>query len=87
MFLLSGEFTGLWHGADWNFVLWGLLFFLLLTIEKNSYGKWMERTKILGRLYTLAVIPITWVVFAISDMKQLVLIWAICSVYNKRVLW
>ncbi len=70
VFIVWG-FTGLWHGADWNFVLWWLLFFLLLTIEKNSYGKWMERTKILGRLYTLAVIPITWVVFAISDMKQL----------------
>ena len=70
VFIVWG-FTGLWHGADWNFVLWGLLFFLLLTIEKNSYGRWMERTKIFGRLYTLAVIPITWVVFAISDMKQL----------------
>lgn len=64
-------FTGLWHGAAWNFVLWGLLFFLLLTIEKNSYGRWMEGTKVIGHLYTLALIPVTWVVFAITDMKQL----------------
>lgn len=63
--------TGLWHGADWNFVLWGLLFFVILTIEKNSYGKRLERTKVIGRLYTLAIIPITWVVFAITDIRQL----------------
>ena len=63
--------TGLWHGADWNFVLWGLLFFVILTIEKNSYGKRLEQTKVIGRLYTLAIIPITWVVFAITDIRQL----------------
>ncbi len=63
--------TGLWHGADWNFVLWGLLFFVILTIEKNSYGRRLEQTRVLGRLYTLAIIPITWVVFAITDIRQL----------------
>ena len=63
--------TGLWHGADWNFVLWGLLFFLILTIEKNSYGRKLEQTRVIGRLYTLAIIPITWVVFAITDIGQL----------------
>lgn len=64
-------FTGLWHGADWNFVLWGLLFFLILTVEKNTYGRKLEQTKVLGRLYTLAIIPITWVVFAITNIRQL----------------
>ncbi len=63
--------TGLWHGADWNFVLWGLSFFVLLTIEKNSYGKRLEASKVLGHLYTLILIPITWVIFAITDGKQL----------------
>ena len=64
-------FTGLWHGADWNFVLWGLLFFVILTIEKNSYGKWLEQTKVLGHIYTILIIPVTWVVFAITDIRQL----------------
>lgn len=64
-------FTGLWHGADWNFLLWGLLFFVILTVEKNTYGKRLERTKILGHVYTLILIPITWVVFAVTDMGQL----------------
>ena len=64
-------FTGLWHGADWNFLLWGMLFFAILTVEKNSYGKWMERSKVIGHIYTLAIIPVTWVVFAITDLDRL----------------
>ena len=63
--------TGLWHGASWNFVLWGILFFLLLAIEKRSYGKWMEKTKVLGHVYLLILIPVTWVIFAITDIRQL----------------
>ncbi len=64
-------FTGLWHGASWNFVLWGLIFFVLLTLEKNVYGKLLERTYILKHLYLIFFIPLTWMVFAISDMHQL----------------
>lgn len=64
-------FTGLWHGAGWNFLLWGMLFFLLLTAEKNTFGKKLESSKIIGHVYTLAVIPVTWVVFAVTDMRQL----------------
>lgn len=63
--------TGLWHGASWNFVLWGILFFLLLAIEKRSYGKWLEETKVLGHVYLLILIPVTWVIFAITDIRQL----------------
>ena len=63
--------TGLWHGASWNFVLWGILFFLLLAIEKRSYGKWLEKTKVLGHVYLLILIPVTWVIFAITDIRQL----------------
>ena len=63
--------TGLWHGADWNFLLWGMIFFVILTVEKNSYGKRLERSRVLGHIYTLILIPITWVVFAITDMSQL----------------
>lgn len=64
--------TGLWHGADWNFLLWGMLFFLILTVEKNSYGRKLEQSKVVGHIYTLVIIPITWVVFAITDLGQLV---------------
>lgn len=63
--------TGLWHGADWNFLLWGLGFFLMISLEKKTYGKWMERSRVLGHIYTLLLIPATWVIFAIADIRQL----------------
>ncbi len=63
--------TGLWHGAAWNFVLWGVSFFLLLAIEKLGLGRRLERTKILGHVYTLVLIPVTWVIFAVTDWEQL----------------
>lgn len=64
--------TGLWHGADWNFVLWGFAFFLLISLEKKTYGKWMENSRVLGHIYTIILIPVTWVVFAITDVRQLI---------------
>lgn len=63
--------TGLWHGASWNFVLWGILFFVLIAVEKRTFGKWLEQSNILGHVYTLVLIPITWVIFAITDIRQL----------------
>lgn len=63
--------TGLWHGASWNFVLWGLLFFALIAVEKRSFGKRMEHSKVFGHVYTLILIPMTWVIFAITDLRQL----------------
>ncbi len=64
-------FTGLWHGASWNYVLWGLTFFVLLTLEKTLYGKALERTHILKHLYVIFLIPVTWMIFAIPDLHQL----------------
>ena len=69
--LVVWAFTGLWHGASWNFVLWGLIFFVLLVLEKNVYGKFLERTHILKHAYIIFIIPLTWMIFAISDMHQL----------------
>lgn len=63
--------TGLWHGADWNFVLWGTVFFLLISLEKKTCGKWLENSKVLGHIYVVLLIPATWVIFAITDMGQL----------------
>lgn len=63
--------TGLWHGAAWNFVLWGLIFFLLSSLEKRFYGKRLENSRVFGHLYTLLLLPVTWVIFAITDMGQL----------------
>lgn len=68
---LVWAFTGLWHGADWNFVLWGIALFALIALEKTGFGKWLESSKITGHIYLLLLIPATWVIFAITDMGQL----------------
>lgn len=66
--------TGIWHGANWNFVLWGVYYFLLLTIEKlldiprkTSRNKW----KYVYQGTTLILVIIGWVVFRIEDMHAL----------------
>ncbi len=63
--------TGLWPGADWNFVLGGIVFFLLISLEKRTFGKWLENSRVLGHIYIILLIPATWVIFAITDMGQL----------------
>lgn len=63
--------TGLWHGASWNFVIWGLTFFLLISLEKTFLGKFLEKSRFLGHLYIVLGIPVTWVIFAITNLKQL----------------
>ena len=64
-------FTGLWHGASWNFVLWGLIFFVLLTIERLVLGKLLAKTKVLKHIYVIFLIPLTWVVFALPNMQDI----------------
>ena len=63
--------TGLWHGASWNFVIWGLLFFVLISLEKLFLGKVFRVVPFLGHLYIIALIPITWMLFAITNAHDL----------------
>ena len=65
-------FTGLWHGASWNFVIWGLSFFVFLTLERFVYGKALAETKIIKHLYVIFFIPLTWVIFALTDFSEIV---------------
>lgn len=55
--------TGLWHGASWSFVLWGIYFFVLLVLEKFVYGKFLQKHKIIGRAYLLIAVYFGWVFF------------------------
>lgn len=63
--------TGLWHGADWNFILWGMLFFVLLTVEKLFLLDKLEKHRILSKIYMMLLIPFSWTIFNISDLKTL----------------
>lgn len=66
-------FTGLWHGADWNFLIWGLCTFVLLVLERAWLHKVFDRFHIIGHLYMLVLIPLLWTIFNISDLDFLVL--------------
>lgn len=56
--------TGLWHGAAWNFVAWGLWFCLLLLGEKYIWGKLLAKTpSIIAHAYTLLMVMLSWVLF------------------------
>ena len=63
--------TGIWHGASWNFILWGLVLFLIIMSEKYWTGKIFNSIKPLGHLYMLLIIPLTWLLFAITDFHEL----------------
>ena len=63
--------TALWHGADYNFLIWGASLLVLLALEKLFFGKWLEKSHVIGHVYLLFVVPLTWMAFAISDVGQL----------------
>ncbi|MBZ9687064.1 MBOAT family protein [Clostridium estertheticum] len=56
--------TGLWHGASWNFIFWGLYFGFFIFIEKTLLGKLLERLpKCISNLYTMIIVIVGWVIF------------------------
>lgn len=63
--------TGLWHGAHINFLIWGLFLFAIIAVEKTFLKKYLDKYAILGHLYMLLLIPISWAIFAITDINQL----------------
>ncbi len=56
-------FTGFWHGAEWTFIVWGLYFGILLVLEKTFLLKWFEKYKIIGHVYLLFFVIISFVIF------------------------
>ena len=63
---------GLWHGASWNFVLWGLYYFVFLAIEKLFLGKFLEKLPaVVGHAYALFIIVVGWVFFYFDDVSRL----------------
>ena len=62
--------TGFWHGAAWNFVIWGLFFGIVLMIEKLWLIKWLEKSSLLSRVYALIILLVSFVIFGATDMGQ-----------------
>ncbi len=67
--LIIWMLTGFWHGASWNFIIWGLLFGVLLTIEKLVIGDKIEKIpKVIRHLYVLFVVMISFIIFNSNDI-------------------
>lgn len=70
--LLVWALTGFWHGAEWNFVLWGLYYALILIIEKLFLSKILDKLpSFFSWLYAMVLILIGWVIFSITDISAL----------------
>lgn len=69
IFLVWG-LTGLWHGASWNFLVWGLLFGVLLAMEKVWLLKWLEKSRVLSHVYVLFFVVISFLIFHAKDMAE-----------------
>ena len=70
--LVTWLLTGLWHGASWNFALWGLYYGVLLILEKFVLGGGIRRIpSILRHTGTLLIVLLSWVIFRVEDMGQL----------------
>ncbi len=64
--------TGIWHGASWNFLLWGLYFFVLLMLEKFFLlDKLNKAPAIVGHIYTMFLVMVSWAIFALEDFSHL----------------
>lgn len=63
--------TALWHGADYNYLIWGASLLALLGIEKLLIGDWLDKSRVAGHVYVLFVVPLTWIPFAVGDVGQI----------------
>lgn len=72
--------TGIWHGASWTFLIWGLYYGVLIIIEKQTFGKWLEKGwhRIIGHVYCIFLVTLAWPMFQLADLGQ-------CAPYYKAM--
>ena len=63
--------TGFWHGASWNFIIWGLYFGVLLVIEKMFLKKFIDKTKVFKYVYTSIIVVISFLIFSTDNLKDI----------------
>lgn len=61
--------TGIWHGANWTFILWGLFYFVI-QLSERFFGYAQRMNKVVGHIYTLFVVNLCWVLFRADDLYQ-----------------
>lgn len=70
--LLVWMLTGFWHGAQWNFCLWGIYFAIILIIEKRFLIKKLEKHRIFSHIYTLFFVGISFLIFNGNNMAEII---------------
>lgn len=70
--LLVWMLTGFWHGAEWNFILWGLFFAVLLAGEKFLWGRAISKSSVLSRIYVIFFIIISFIIFDSTELSDIV---------------
>ena len=71
--LIVWVLTGLWHGAAYNFILWGAYYGVIIIIEKMFIGKYLERIPaVLSHLYTMLIVMMGWAVFSFDKMSNVI---------------
>ena len=69
--LVVWALTGFWHGASWNYMLWGLYYFVFLVIEKFVLKRVLEKIPVISNIITLIIVYFGWVLFKFTDFKVL----------------
>ncbi len=62
--------TGFWHGAEWNFIIWGLYFALWLMIEKFFLGRYLQKSRVAGHIYVMFLVLISFGIFSASGLGE-----------------
>ncbi|MBR2895711.1 MAG: MBOAT family protein, partial [Oscillospiraceae bacterium] len=64
--------TGIWHGAGWNFLFWGLYYALFMLAERLFLGNWLKKLPVVFQhIYAMVVVLLGWALFAVEDMGRL----------------
>lgn len=79
--------TGFWHGASYNFILWGIFFFILITLEKIWLDKYLKKYRLMSHIYAILFLIIGWTLFAITDMNLLIMYFKKLFIYSPGVEW
>ena len=75
--------TGLWHGAEWNFIIWGLFYGLLLLLEKLFFNKLLNKLPgAINWIYTMIIVMIGWMIFRVNSLTELLELIRIMFVYK-----
>lgn len=68
--LIVWALTGLWHGASWNFMLWGLYFFVFITAEKLFLSKILVKSRVASHIYLLLTVFFGWILFRFESLSD-----------------